>query len=74
MKDKVSKSDAEWREQLTADEFYVTREKGTEKAFTGQYYNSHELGIYSCICCGNDLFDSENKFDSGTGPLKEILA
>ena len=67
MKDKVSKSDAEWREQLTADEFYVTREKGTEKAFTGQYYNSHEPGIYSCICCGNDLFDSENKFDSGTG-------
>ena len=67
MKDKVSKSEAEWREQLTADEFYVTREKGTEQAFTGQYYNSHELGIYSCICCGNDLFDSEKKFDSGTG-------
>ena len=67
MNEKVSKTDGEWRAQLTPEEFYVTREKGTERAFTGQYHNSTEPGIYCCICCNQDLFDSEEKFDSGTG-------
>jgi len=67
MSDKITKTDAEWREQLTPEEYYVTREKGTERAFTGIYHNSKEPGIYSCKCCGQDLFDSNEKFDSGTG-------
>ena len=67
MTDKVTKSEIEWRAKLTPEEYYVTREKGTEKPFTGQYHNSQEPGVYSCICCGQDLFNSEEKFDSGTG-------
>ena len=67
MTDKVTKSEIEWRAKLTPEEYYVTREKGTERAFTGQYHNSQEPGVYSCICCGQDLFNSEEKFDSGTG-------
>ena len=67
MKNKIIISEAEWREKLTPEEFYVTREKGTERPFTGKYNNSQEPGIYSCICCGQDLFDSDEKFDSGTG-------
>ena len=67
MADKVTKSEIEWRAKLTPEEYYVTREKGTERPFTGQYHNSQEPGIYSCICCGQDLFNSEEKFDSGTG-------
>ena len=67
MTDKVTKSEIEWRAKLTPEEYYVTREKGTERPFTGQYHNSQELGVYSCICCGQDLFNSEEKFDSGTG-------
>ena len=67
MTDKVTKSEIEWRAKLTPEEYYVTREKGTERPFTGQYYNSQEPGVYSCICCGQDLFNSEEKFDSGTG-------
>ena len=67
MTDKVTKSEIEWRAKLTPEEYYVTREKGTERPFTGQYHNSQELGVYSCICCGQDLFNSEAKFDSGTG-------
>ena len=66
-KDKVSKSDAEWREQLTREQFDVTRRKGTERAFTGKYHNSKTPGTYVCVCCGQTLFDSETKFDSGTG-------
>ena len=67
MTDKVTKSEMEWRAKLTPEEYYVTREKGTERPFTGQYHNSQEPGVYSCICCGQDLFNSEEKFDSGTG-------
>ena len=67
MKNKIIISEAEWREKLTPEEFYITREKGTERPFTGKYNNSQEPGIYSCICCGQDLFDSDEKFDSGTG-------
>ena len=67
MADKVTKSELEWRAKLTPEEYYVTREKGTERPFTGQYHNSQEPGVYSCICCGQDLFNSNEKFDSGTG-------
>lgn len=64
---KVSRIDEEWKKELTPDQFIVTRKKGTEKAFTGEYYNNKKKGIYKCICCGNDLFNSDTKFDSGTG-------
>ena len=64
---KVIKSDEEWREQLTPDQYEVTRQKGTEPAFTGQYNKHYEKGIYKCVCCGTPLFSSETKFDSGTG-------
>jgi len=67
MSDKVSKSDAEWRKQLTPEQYHVTREKGTERAFTGDLWNNHEKGIYQCVCCDNDLFSFEHKFESGTG-------
>jgi peptide-methionine (R)-S-oxide reductase len=64
---KVRKSDAEWRRSLSSDEFDVTRKADTERAFSGAYYNSHQPGLYRCVCCGNALFSSEMKFDSGTG-------
>ena len=67
MSDPVRKTDSEWRAQLTAEQYQVTRRKGTERAFTGAYWNSKEDGIYRCVCCGNELFDSQTKFDSGTG-------
>ena len=67
MKDKVIRSKKEWRAQLTPEEYYVTREKGTERPFTGLYHNSKESGIYCCVCCGQELFGSHEKFDSGTG-------
>ena len=67
MTDKITKSEIQWRAKLTPEEYYVTREKGTERPFTGKYHNSQEPGVYSCICCGQDLFSSEEKFDSGTG-------
>ena len=66
-KQKIVKTDAEWREQLTPEQFKVTRQKGTERAFTGQYYNSKEKGVYQCVCCGTDLFSSDTKYDSGSG-------
>jgi peptide-methionine (R)-S-oxide reductase len=65
--EKVHKTDAEWKQTLTPEQFEVTRRKGTERAFTGQYWNLHENGIFRCVCCGNALFSSETKFDSGTG-------
>ena len=64
---KVNKPDAEWKKQLTPEQFEVTRRKGTERAFTGKYWNNHEKGTYRCVCCGNDLFRSDTKFESGTG-------
>ena len=64
---RVRKSDAEWRRSLSSDEFDVTRKADTERAFSGAYYNNHEPGLYRCVCCGNALFSSETKFDSGTG-------
>ena len=64
---KVSKSDADWRKLLSSDAFDVTRKADTERAFTGEYHNNHEPGLYRCICCGNALFSSDTKFDSGTG-------
>jgi len=65
--EKVTKTEAEWRQQLTPEQYQVTREAGTERAFTGKYWNNHEAGMYHCVSCGAPLFDSETKFDSGTG-------
>lgn len=67
MAPKVQKSDQEWQEQLTSEQYKVTRKKGTERAFTGKYHDNKESGTYKCVCCGNDLFSSDTKFDSGTG-------
>ena len=67
MAEKMEKSDAEWRKQLTPEQFEVARKKGTERAFTGAYWNNHEPGVYRCVCCDAELFRSDEKFDSGTG-------
>src|SRR4051794_10219034 len=63
----VAKSDEEWKRELTPEQYHVTREKGTERAFTGPYWNNKAEGRYKCVCCGTPLFDSSTKFDSGTG-------
>jgi peptide-methionine (R)-S-oxide reductase len=74
---KINKTDAEWQQLLTPEQFRVTRQHGTEAPFSGEYCESHEPGIYACVCCGTELFDSTLKFDSGTGwpsftePVKE---
>ena len=64
---KINKTNEEWREQLTESEFHITREAGTEMAFSGQYWDTKTKGIYNCRCCGEPLFDSESKYDSGCG-------
>ena len=63
----VAKTDDEWRRKLTPEQFHVTREKGTEGAFTGAYWDNHDTGAYRCVCCDAELFNSQHKFDSGTG-------
>jgi peptide-methionine (R)-S-oxide reductase len=67
MSDKISKSEAEWRKQLDPEQFHVTREHGTERPFTGRYWNTKTKGTYHCVCCGQPLFSSETKYDSGSG-------
>lgn len=67
MSDKIRKSDEQWQKELTPDQYRITRKKGTERAFTGKYNDSKEPGLYTCVCCGNPLFDSNDKFDSGSG-------
>jgi peptide-methionine (R)-S-oxide reductase len=67
MTEKITKTDQEWRQQLTPEQYQITREKGTERAFTGKYYNFKGNGTFECVCCGNPLFDSNTKYESGSG-------
>ena len=67
MSEKVMKTETEWKQQLTPEQYQVARQKGTETAFTGRYCNTKAKGVYRCVCCGSDLFGSDTKFDSGTG-------
>lgn len=67
MPEKIQKSDAEWQSQLSDEQYHITRERGTERAFTGKYYKSKDPGVYTCVCCGQELFSSDAKYDSGTG-------
>lgn len=66
-KEKIEKSDEEWRKELSPEQYEVCRQKGTERAFTGKYWDCHDQGTYHCASCGNELFSSDTKFDSGTG-------
>jgi len=66
-KSKVVKSETEWKQQLTPEQYQIARKKGTERAFTGEYHNTKEKGVYRCACCGTPLFSSETKYDSGSG-------
>ncbi|MFP3855129.1 MAG: peptide-methionine (R)-S-oxide reductase MsrB [Anaerolineales bacterium] len=65
--DKVKKSEEEWRQELTPEQYKITRKGGTEPAFTGEYYKTKKEGVYRCVCCGAELFESDDKYDSGTG-------
>ncbi len=65
--DEVKKSEEQWREELSPEAYHVTREKGTERPFTGEYWNNKDKGVYRCVACGQPLFDSETKYPSGTG-------
>ena len=65
--EKITKTEAEWRKELTPEQYHVTREAGTECAFTGAYWNNKDAGMYHCVCCGVPLFESQTKFNSGTG-------
>ncbi len=67
MPNKIAKTDEEWKKQLSAEQYQVARKAGTEPAFTGKYWNTKDKGVYHCVCCGAPLFNSETKFDSGTG-------
>tara|TARA_R110000868_G_scaffold101403_1_gene279253 strand:- start:3208 stop:3609 length:402 start_codon:yes stop_codon:yes gene_type:complete len=67
MVEKITKTEEEWRAQLTDEQFHVTRQHGTERPFTGEYDGCKDEGTYKCVCCGNPLFESDHKFDSGTG-------
>ena len=67
MTDKIEKPDSEWQKQLTPEQFRVARQHGTERAFTGEYWDCHDAGTYKCVCCGEPLFESDTKFESGTG-------
>ncbi len=67
MPEKIAKTDAEWRAELSPEQFHVLREKGTERAFTGEHWNTKTPGVYLCAACGQELFDSATKFDSGSG-------
>jgi peptide-methionine (R)-S-oxide reductase len=67
MTEKVTKTDAEWRKELTPEQYSVARKKGTERPFSGKYNFNKEKGVYQCVCCGNELFSSDTKFESGTG-------
>jgi len=64
---KITKTDEEWQAQLTPEQYAVCRQKGTERAFTGEYHDHKQAGVYRCVCCGAELFDSQTKFDSGSG-------
>jgi peptide-methionine (R)-S-oxide reductase len=67
MSDKISKAESEWQKELSPEQFYVTRKAGTEPAFTGKYYKTKDPGMYTCVCCGQPLFSSETKYESGSG-------
>jgi peptide-methionine (R)-S-oxide reductase len=67
MTERIRKTEEEWQRELTPEQYRVTREQGTERAFTGEYWDTKKEGVYRCVCCGTPLFDSETKFDSGTG-------
>ena len=67
MTDKINKTEDQWKQQLTPEQFYVARKAGTEPAFTGKYWDTKDKGTYNCVCCGTPLFESETKFNSGTG-------